>query len=302
MAESSAVASSPVASPMQRPASPSHLEPMHVFAGTDESQYVATKVLEHSFKKHASGPVILHPMTADGIPMPKDKENRPRTGFSFCRFTIPERMGFKGRGLYVDADMLVFADVAELWRIPFGEQKVLCTYQGDPPPAWRDNKFFHRGRQFSVMLLDCERLPWRIDDIVQGLDEKRYTYPQLMFELCLVKPHEIEDRIPPGWNHLEHYEPGDTRLIHYTVVPTQPWKHRGNPFGHLWDRALAEAVDAGAVTGRDLEIGVEKGHLHVDLLRFRPRVAGRSLSERMFDSLSNRWVRVRAAFSGGRLR
>ena len=279
-----------------------HAETMHVFAGTDESQYVATKVLEYSLQKHASGPVVLHPMTADGIPMPKDKENRPRTGFSFCRFTIPERMGFRGRGLYVDADMLVFSDVAELWRIPFGEQKVLCTYQPEPPPAWRDNKFFHRGRQFSVMLLDCDRLPWRISEIVRGLDEKKYTYPQLMFELCLVKPHEIEDRIPQGWNHLERYEPGETRLIHYTVVPTQPWKHRTNPHGPMWDRYLAEAIEAGAVTGRDLEIGVEKGHLHVDLLRFRPRVAGRSLSERMLDSLSNRWVRVRAAFGGGRLR
>ncbi len=277
-------------------------EPMHVFVGTDESQYVATKVLEHSIRKHASRPVVVHPMTADGIPIPRDRENRPRTGFSFCRFTIPERMGFRGRALYCDADMLVFADLAELWRIPFGEQRALCTFQPDPPPAWRENKFFRRGRQFSVMLLDCDRLPWRIGEIVSGLDEHLYTYPQLMFELCLVRPEEIEDRIPPEWNHLERFEPGLTRLIHYTVVPTQPWKHRGNPHGAIWDRHLAEAIEAGAVTARDLEIGVEKGHLHVDLLGFRPRVAGRRLAERARAAVADRWLRVRAALGGGRVR
>jgi lipopolysaccharide biosynthesis glycosyltransferase len=241
-------------------------------------------------------------MAADGIPKPKDKENRPRTAFSFCRFTIPERMGFAGRALYVDADMLVFSDVAELWRIPFGEQKILCTFQPEPPPAWRENKFFKRGRQFSVMLLDCTRLPWHVDEIIRGLDEKRYTYAQLMFDLCLVQPHEIEDRVPPEWNHLEHYEPGTTRLLHYTVVSTQPWRRRGNPYGAIWERHLAEAVEAGAVTARDLELGVEKGHLHVDLLRFRPRVAGRGMAERMRDAVADQWLRVRAAFGGGRVR
>jgi len=260
-------------------------EPMHVFVGTDETQYIATKVLEYSFKKHASGPVIVHPMTADGIPMPREKKNKPRTGFSFCRFTIPERMGFKDRALYVDADMLVFADLAELWNISFGDQKVLCTFQREAPDAWKKNAFFHVGRQFSVMLLDCSRLPWRIGDIVQGLDEGRYTYPQLMFELCLVQPHEIEDRIPPEWNHLERLEPGVTKLLHYTVVPTQPWKHRANPNGAIWDQYLGEAVEAGAVTAKDLEIGVAKGHLHPDLLAHRARAPKRTFKQRVGDAL-----------------
>jgi hypothetical protein len=283
-------------------AGPAPVEPLHVFVGTDESQHVATRVLEYSLRKHSSRPVVVHAMTADGIPAPKDEENRPRTRFSFCRFTIPERMGFRGRALYLDADMLALADPAELWRLPFGAQKVLCTFQPGPPPAWRDNGFFRPGRQFSVMLLDCARLPWRIEEIVRGLDERRFTYPQLMFELCLVARDEIAERIPAEWNHLERHEPGLTRLIHYTVASTQPWRRRGNPNGSIWYRYLAEAVEAGAVSARDLETGVEKGHLHVDLLRFRPRVAGRGLVERVRESVCDRWLRVRATFSGGRLR
>ena len=92
------------------------------------------------------------------------------------------------------------------------------------------------------MLLDCERLDWEIDDIVGGLDEGRYTYEQLMFELCVVDEDEINDNIPPVWNHLEHYEPGETKLLHYTVVPTQPWKNDKNP---LQD-AVGARVQGGA--------------------------------------------------------
>ena len=78
-------------------------------------------------------------------------------------------------------------------------------------------------------MLDCERLDWDIDEIVGGLDEGKYDYQQLMFDLCVVEPDEINDNLPPVWNHLEHYEPGETKLLHYTVVPTQPWKNDKNP-------------------------------------------------------------------------
>jgi hypothetical protein len=207
-------------------------------------------------------------MTADGLPMPKAQKNHPRTGFSFCRFTIPQRCGHRGRALYLDADMLVFADIAELWRIPFGPQTLLCTWQGEAPPAWRANPAFRCGRHYAVMLLDCERLAWDVRDVVRGLDEDRYDYHQLLGEMCIVPPDAIDQRIPSEWNALEHYEAGRTKNLHYTVVPTQPWKCRSNPHGAIWDRYLQEAIAAGAVTRADLENGVRKGFLAADLLRF----------------------------------
>ena len=82
--------------------------------------------------------------------------------------------------------MQVFGDLAELWEIPFDGAKVMCTRQDEPPEQWKDSSWFHPGRQLSVMMLDCERLDWDIDEIVGGLDEGRYDYEQLMFELCIV--------------------------------------------------------------------------------------------------------------------
>jgi hypothetical protein len=240
------------------------IEPMRVFCGCDGSQIVAARVLEYSIRKHASRPVRFYPMLNLPTPVPKDQKNRGRTGFSFSRFHIPKLAGFKGRGLYVDADMQVFGDLTELWDIPFDGAKVMCTRQDEPPEQWKDSSWFHPGRQLSVMMLDCERLDWDIDEIVGGLDKGRYDYEQLMFELCIVDEDDINDNIPPEWNHLEHYEEG-TKLLHYTVVPTQPWKNDTSPLKTLWEPEFKEARAAGVVHADEALRLARHGHIKPSL-------------------------------------
>lgn len=250
--------------------------PMRVFVGADATQIVPARVLEYSIRKHTPMPVQVTPMVDVPVPMPKEPRNRPRTGFSFSRFLIPGLCGHQGRALYVDSDMQVFTDLEELWRIPFGARKVLCTYQKEPPPAWRNPRVnFQSGRQMSVMMLDCGRLPWRIEDVVAGLDEGRYGYEELLFDLCLVRPEEIGDDLPPEWNCLEHFEPGRTRLLHYTVVDTQPWRNDKNRLAPIWMECYREAVAAGAVPFAEVDEGVRKGWLKRALLdAFPEQVAG----------------------------
>lgn len=264
------------------------IEPMRVFVGTDPSQAVATRVLEWSIRKHASRPVRFVPMADLPTPEPRAPENRGRTGFSFSRFHIPKLAGYSGRALYLDADMQVFADIAELWEVPFGQSKVLCTRQDTPPPAWQENDWFHPGRQMSVMLLDCGRLGWDINDIIAGLDEGRYTYNELLFDLCIVPDEEIGDDLPVAWNHLEHYEPGVTKLLHYTVVPTQPWKSNANPLGELWQRDFEEAKDAGLVYPSELRQGVRAGYLKRELVGLPPAGRTRQATEKVFARVSSR--------------
>ena len=235
--------------------------PLRVFVGTEAAQNVALRVLEHSIKKYATCDVVVTALKDLDIPCPRHHENRPRTEFSFYRFAIPELCGFRGRALYMDADMQVLADVAELYRLPFGNHKVLCTYQPEPPEQWRDLSFFRPGRQYSVMLLDCGRLDWRIDEIIAGLDDGSYTYSELMFELCVVKPMDVADLIPPEWNHLERHVEGLTKLVHYTVVPTDPWKNDRNPLCPLWTAAYEEAVSAGGVPIQEVVDGIRERHI-----------------------------------------
>jgi len=223
-------------------------DPLRIFIGSDESQSVAQEVLAYSIRKSATVPVEVVAMRDLAVPTPRDFANQPRTGFSFYRFLIPQLCGYQGRAVYLDADMLVLADVAALAAIPFDGHSVLCTFQDEPPAAWRHHPDFRPGRHAAVMVLDCSGLTWDIDEIVAGLDDGSYTYGQLVHDLCIVDPDDIADTVPPEWNHLERYEPGTTKLVHFTVAPTQPWKNDDNPLAELWMSWYREAVEAGAVS------------------------------------------------------
>lgn len=248
-------------------------EPIRVYVGTDDSQMVAARVLEFSIRKFATRPVEVVPMLNLPVPTPRDPANRPRTGFSFARFLIPSLAGYRGRAVYLDADMLVFGDIAELWDLPMGAHRVLCTRQDQPPRTWQNNAHFQPGRQMSVMLLDCGRLDWKIEDIVRGLDEGRYNYRQLLCDLCIVPHDEIGESMPPEWNCLEHFTAGRTRLLHYTDMGMQPWRHRHNPLQSIWRAYYRAAVEAGAVEPELVEQGIAAGHLLPELaedLRYAP--------------------------------
>jgi hypothetical protein len=236
---------------------PLHKEsPIRVFVGTDKTQMLAARVLEYSIKKHASMTVDFVPMIDLPVPIPKDPANRPRTGFSFSRFLIPSLCGYKGRALYLDADMLVLSDISKIWDMNMDGADVLCAEQ----PSNRG-----RVRQYSVMLLNCSRLSWKIDEIVAGLDVGRYDYVQLMHDLCLVSEDRIESSIPYEWNSLEFFDKGNTCLIHYTDMPTQPWVSLRNTNGLIWYNALREAILEGFISKIELYREVEQSHVSPEL-------------------------------------
>ena len=239
-------------------------EPLRVFVGCSDDDLLPAHVLAHSIRERSSRPVSVVPMAALEVPTPAKRENRPRTAFSFSRFAIPKLAGHHGRAVYLDSDMLVFGDIAELDELPFDGATVLCSYQ-HAPEAWQDNEHFHPGRQYSVMVLDCDRLDWDVENIVADLDAGKYTYEQLLFDFCLVPEELIADRVPSEWNHLERYDEGVTRNVHFTVVDTQPWRSYDNPLRDLWISAYREALAAGAVPPSLVRDGIERGVLTADL-------------------------------------
>lgn len=247
------------------------MEPKRIFVGADETQLAAAAVLEYSIKKHSQGPVEFNLMRDLDIPIPKDPANRPRTGFSLYRFMIPALTGFSGRALYLDADMQVFDDISELWHLPFEGKKVLCTYQDEAPERWKENDWFHPGRQMSVMMLDCSALDWDIHAIVKALDAGEFSYADLLFDLAVLDKTEIGENIPPEWNSLERYEAGVTKLLHYTIGPTQPWRNDDNPLRGIWEEGYREAITAGVFDPSIVERGVELGLYKPSLLRDLPR-------------------------------
>ncbi len=250
---------------------------LEIFVGADRSQLMAVPVLEFSIKRHASRPVRVTSMHDLGLPEPKDVRQGPRTNFSFTRFAIPGLMGHNGMALYLDADMLVFRDIAEIWTLPMGEAKILIQAEVDPrAQAPKAGAPAQRIKQCSVMLMDCARLDWDAARIIAGLDG-RYTYEQLLYEMCILDEAEIAYALPFRWNSLEHYDAA-TCLLHYTDMHTQPWVDPFNRLGFLWMDEVRLMIDCGLLRWRELEREVELGY-------FRPSL----IPELRNDALRGRW-------------
>lgn len=225
--------------------------PARVFVGADAEQTLGAKVLAYSIERRSSMDVSVEVLDVSQIPEPEKPENRSKTGFSFARFDIPRLCGYAGRGIYLDADMLVFGDIADLWTQPLDDADLLYS-QSHP----------HMGRtpQTAVMLLNCEALRWDVGEIVRGLDAGAYSYGELMGELAITPRDRQKPGLPYWWNSLEQYDPGRTCLLHFTDMDTQPWVAE-NRNGELWLGALRDALDEGCI-GRDaLDAAVAAGHV-----------------------------------------
>lgn len=211
--------------------------PIRIFVGAGDQQMVPALVLKHSILKHATMSVDVTIMNEWKHQMPVDPRNRPRTPFSFQRFMIPEKCGYKGHAIYMDSDMLVFGDVKEIWQ---AEGLWLITA--------RNADIDKHKAQFSVFKVDCEKAKehWDINDIVESIDKGLMTYEDVVFSANHGELYTYGWN--PDWNSLEEYTEGKTKLLHYTEMYNQPWLVNPNhPLGHLWFAELKEAVADGSI-------------------------------------------------------
>ena len=237
-----------------------------IYVGADRSQAGAIPVLEHAIKRHTAFEVELIPMIdLPDVREPKDPRNSQRTGFSFSRFCIPKLAGYKGKAIYLDADMLVFDDIKSLWSIPFDGAKIIIQEEVKNQETDKPGAPKKRIKQCSVMLLDCEALDWDIDRIIDGLDDVSYDYEDLMYDLCILNESEIKYAVPYEWNSLEYYDE-NTKLIHYTDVHTQPWTSCENKNASLFFNEVRLMIEDGSLTWADIEKEIELGYFRPSLI------------------------------------
>jgi hypothetical protein len=217
---------------------------LNFYIGTEEKTKVPEKVLAYSIRRRATCKVNITSMIGEGWVIPPGLHQG--TGFSLRRFLIPTRQNFEGLGVYIDADMLVLKDVAELLtyaqKLMLSDREVACTYQID--------KFNKKPwPQSAVMLINCAACTdWQPERLWTML-RKGHDYPKFMHLDWLRQPPL---QLPTYWNNLNAHS-AETRLLHYTKEPEQPWYKPNHPLAHLWEQELKAALVDGAVTKADLE-------------------------------------------------
>jgi hypothetical protein len=236
---------------------------INIFVGCADSEQLPFKVLEYSIRKNTDHEISILPLGNVGIkiPTPIDPGNRARTTFSFQRFLIPELMGYKGKAIYLDSDMIVFKDIGELYSEDV-ESVVLRTHDYDT----------------SVILINCDRADWNIETIVRNLDQQCVSYQGLFSDL-----QKLGSPISPIWNSHDRlldgnphgYKKEKTALLHYTTTKTQPWLARGHPLEHLWFEYLYEMLELQIMSKQFVEDAVTNRYLRPSILY---QIRNRSLS------------------------
>jgi hypothetical protein len=155
--------------------------------------------------------------------------------------------------------MLVFDDITELFNYPMIDNHLVVTSQSMPPQAWTNSETFVPGPQFSVMIIDCSKANWNINQIIDLLDSNEMNYSEVLHKMKIVPSDRIDYSLDPNWNSLECYDPEKTKLLHFTVVPFQPWRTRNNPNYDIWLEHLKSAIKAGGISLNTIESSIRIG-------------------------------------------
>jgi len=92
---------------------------IQVFIGYDTREALAYDVLTHSIQARASEPVSIAPLKLSELKTVLTRERDPlqSTDFSFSRFLTPYLSAYTGWSVFMDCDMLMLRDIAELWKL-----------------------------------------------------------------------------------------------------------------------------------------------------------------------------------------
>jgi len=208
-----------------------------IFVGTSSNgeDDIAEKTLKYSLEKHSSEEleIIFMRNRKDGF-MGLFDSSGWATPFTNLRWAIPEYCNFSGRAIYMDVDQLNLRDISELYNIDLQ----------DKPFASRDNRL-------CVMVMDCEKMQTELKS-AQHIKQTP-TYGREIYWNIVKKSKHFD----PRWNCLdgEGREIDDIWHLHFTTMPTQPWKpswcrqpHRPHPrqdLVALWTQYSEEAINAG---------------------------------------------------------
>ena len=192
---------------------------INIFVGYDSKEKVAFNTLSYSILKNSTQPIAITPIYLENIKdtFVRERNNLSSTEFSFSRFIIPHLMNYQGWALFMDCDMLMKADIAELWRLRDDKYAVqVCQHDYIPKSATKflgqTQTVYPKKNWSSFMLMNCKKCITLTPDYVNkasGLELHQFKW---------LETEDLIGGLPLEWNWLaEEYEPKeDIKNIHYT--------------------------------------------------------------------------------------
>lgn len=233
---------------------------INVFIGYDTRETVAYSVLAYSIQARASQPVSITPLMLSQLKGLLIRERHPlqSTDFSFSRFLTPHLSGYTGWSVFMDCDMLMRDDVANLWQLRDDRYAVMVVkhhhvpretvkFLGEPQSKYEKKNWS------SVILFNnarCRALTPEYVNQALGLELHQFKW---------LGNDDLIGALPERWNHLVGYNPPrqDAALVHYTIGGPYFDAYRECEYSKEWF-AEREAMLRVAARGKKTESGTAK--------------------------------------------
>lgn len=230
--------------------------PLEIVIGFDEREVPAFYACMNSILNHTQSlirvtPLYLPALKASGLYW---REDHGATAFSFSRFLSPYLVGYRGKVLFMDCDMIVRADVQELFdALPL--DKCVAVVKHDFTPK-AETKFgglapqtiYAKKLWSAVMVLNC------------ASSRVKALTPKAVNEMSGADLHQFawthESRVvglPEEWQWIPGHSPGkaeDAKLLHFT--DDAPWwpnyPHKGSPEERIWLEEQTKLISKQALT------------------------------------------------------
>ena len=225
--------------------------PFRIFIGYDESEIVAYHVCCQSIISRSSIPLSFIPISLNLIKSIYNRTREPlqSTDFSYSRFLVPYLSKYEGWSLYIDCDVLVRSDIAELISLCDESYSVMVSQHEYTPKSsikflGKQQTKYSKKNWSSVILfnnIQCKNLTLEYVNTATGLDLHQFKW--------LNDEREIGN-IPLNWNWLVGdypYNP-DVKLAHFTLGGPYFEEFADTDFSDEWRQVLSKLISSGKNT------------------------------------------------------
>ena len=222
---------------------------MKVFVGYDPREDIAYQVCKHSIltkQPNAEVRPLVQKELRDAGWYTRPVDKLASTEFTFTRFLVPELCNFEGWALFMDCDMILTTDIAELFAQADDQYAVMCVQHDYKPKQGtkmdgQTQTVYPRKNWSSVMLINCGH------PSNQQLDMDLVNSPEIngayLHRFSWLNDEEI-GKLDHTWNYLVgvYDDIEKPKLIHYTEGG--PWfeNYRNCEFHEEWKTQLFEMM------------------------------------------------------------
>jgi lipopolysaccharide biosynthesis glycosyltransferase len=214
------------------------MKPIPVFVGYDPREAIAYHTCANSIIRNSSRPVAIVPVALNLFQDYSETHTDGSNHFIYTRFLVPYLCDFAGHAIFIDGDMIVRGDIAELWDLRDASKDVQVVkhdYKTRMPVKYlgAKNEDYPRKNWSSVILWNCNSFPNRklTPEFIQQ------STGSFLHRFSWLEDERI-DELPPEWNWLpDEYGPNaDAKLLHYTLGTPCFQEFADTPQGNEWHR------------------------------------------------------------------